>query len=435
MFPSPPKRKASRDPPLIKEVLEDRSFILRTLRQLWLSGVKIDWDRLHTDRASRTSLPTYPFERQRYWIESNSTKLATATAKESNPNNWFYIPSWSRVPLPKINSAELARQDRWLIFQDELGLGESLKEKLISLGHQVITVTQGEVFKVIDRASYGIKPDNHEQLLEYLNERDFIPEQIIYLWKISRGQRLSPKKRSNFESLLNLVRTLDKQQLSNSIQLNVIFDDLHDIIGTENIDLEKVSIKGITKIINQEYPYINCRLIDTDILQTQSDINYLLSEISRKYRIHLAYRNNRRWQEIYQFRTLDSDRYRLKQQGKYLIFGSITQDLGLVFAKYLIEQFQAQLVLIGETDRLDIDCLTIEVDINNKQAVSKAIARKESSLGKLDGVFYSTPMTNRKSASIIADFNFNHWEYNYQTKINPLQILTECLNEKELDFV
>ncbi len=135
MFPSPPKRKASRDPPIIKEVLEDRSFILRTLRQLWLSGVKINWDRLHTDRASRTSLPTYPFERQRYWIESNSTKLATTTAKESNPNNWFYIPSWSRVPLPKINSAELARQDRWLIFQDELGLGESLKEKLISLGH------------------------------------------------------------------------------------------------------------------------------------------------------------------------------------------------------------------------------------------------------------------------------------------------------------
>ena len=234
---------------------------------------------------------------------------------------------------------------------------------------------------------------------------------------------------------MNLVRTLDKQQLSNSIQLNVIFNDLHDIIGTENIDLEKVSVKGITKIINQEYLYINYRLIDTDILQTQSDINYLVSEISRKDRIPLAYRNNHCWQEIYQSRTLDSDRYRLKQQGKYLIFGSITQGLGLVFAKYLIEQFQAQLVLIGETDRLDIDCLTIEVDINNKQAVSKAIARKESSLGKLDGVFYSTAMTNRKSASIIADFNSNHWEYNYQTKINPLQILTECLNEKELDFV
>ena len=49
-----------------------------------------------------------------------------------------------------------------------------------------------------------------------------------------------------------------------------------------------------------------------------------------------------------------------------------------------------------------------KVDLNNKEAVSKAIAEAESSLGNIDGVFYSTPMSDRQSASIIADLNSSH---------------------------
>ncbi len=48
----------------------DIAFILNTLGQLWLEGIKIDWSGFHThERRYRLPLPTYPFERQRYWIE------------------------------------------------------------------------------------------------------------------------------------------------------------------------------------------------------------------------------------------------------------------------------------------------------------------------------------------------------------------------------
>jgi len=43
---------------------------VQTLGALWLAGASIDWNRLHAgDGAQRVALPTYPFERQRYWIE------------------------------------------------------------------------------------------------------------------------------------------------------------------------------------------------------------------------------------------------------------------------------------------------------------------------------------------------------------------------------
>ncbi|MCC5601616.1 type I polyketide synthase [Nostoc favosum] len=48
----------------------DVAFILNTLGHLWLEGVKVDWSGFYAhERRHRLPLPTYPFERQRYWIE------------------------------------------------------------------------------------------------------------------------------------------------------------------------------------------------------------------------------------------------------------------------------------------------------------------------------------------------------------------------------
>jgi phthiocerol/phenolphthiocerol synthesis type-I polyketide synthase E len=46
------------------------SLMIQTLGQLWLAGAAVDWNKFHAgDRRRRVPLPTYPFERQRYWIE------------------------------------------------------------------------------------------------------------------------------------------------------------------------------------------------------------------------------------------------------------------------------------------------------------------------------------------------------------------------------
>lgn len=48
----------------------DVAFLLSTLGKLWLAGVRIDWRGVSArERRCRLRLPTYPFERKRYWIE------------------------------------------------------------------------------------------------------------------------------------------------------------------------------------------------------------------------------------------------------------------------------------------------------------------------------------------------------------------------------
>jgi len=48
----------------------DYATVLESLGKLWTRGVKIDWSAFfsHEDRG-RVPLPTYPFERKRYWVE------------------------------------------------------------------------------------------------------------------------------------------------------------------------------------------------------------------------------------------------------------------------------------------------------------------------------------------------------------------------------
>ena len=66
----------------------DVPFLLNTLGQLWLAGVSIAWPGFYAhERRLRVPLPTYPFERQRYWIEARRQLFDThqeASSKEQD---------------------------------------------------------------------------------------------------------------------------------------------------------------------------------------------------------------------------------------------------------------------------------------------------------------------------------------------------------------
>ena len=49
---------------------DDQEAIFTSLGRLWAEGVQVEWSALHPSSGRRRiSLPTYPFERKRYWIE------------------------------------------------------------------------------------------------------------------------------------------------------------------------------------------------------------------------------------------------------------------------------------------------------------------------------------------------------------------------------
>ncbi|MEM6613623.1 MAG: type I polyketide synthase, partial [Cyanobacteria bacterium P01_C01_bin.72] len=235
-----------------KDQQEDLSFLLNTCGRLWLAGVKINWDKLYSDKPYRLALPTYPFERQRYWIEPDSAEfnLPTATkSKVNHANSWFYIPTWSKVlPLPQINSAELAQKSNcWLIFNGDLSTSNCLKESLITAQQEVITVTWKEGrraalkdtatheeqkgIRVIDETQVICPPqggindrNNYEELWQYLGDRGFMPSQIVYFPECLEDDKTRHNNIS-FNNLLNLVSSLAKNKLDNFIQVSILVNN------------------------------------------------------------------------------------------------------------------------------------------------------------------------------------------------------------------
>ncbi len=65
---------------------EDGAVMLRSLGEMWAAGAGVDWAQFYGHaRRCRLSLPTYPFERDRYWIEPSATGTQAAAQTAAAP--------------------------------------------------------------------------------------------------------------------------------------------------------------------------------------------------------------------------------------------------------------------------------------------------------------------------------------------------------------
>jgi acyl transferase domain-containing protein/thioesterase domain-containing protein/NADPH-dependent curcumin reductase CurA/acyl carrier protein len=132
------------------ESVPDVSRLLETLGRLWAIGLQPDWSGLYSaERRLRVSLPTYPFERQRYWVAADSPAATVAPPdetelkKSSDIGHWFYTPSWRRTAAA--DTAAAARGDV-VVFADETGIGNDLAERLCRLTHSDTNASDSNPF-------------------------------------------------------------------------------------------------------------------------------------------------------------------------------------------------------------------------------------------------------------------------------------------------
>ncbi len=73
----------------VKQTESDTAFLLKTLAHLWLAGVDVDWQGYYRGEArQRIPLPTYPFERKRFWLDGlkvtgEGEEIASPQAEEA----------------------------------------------------------------------------------------------------------------------------------------------------------------------------------------------------------------------------------------------------------------------------------------------------------------------------------------------------------------
>ena len=64
----------------------DRDCLLEAAGRAWILGIVPDWVAMHGERPARVSLPTYPFERSRHWIDAPKSVATTVNPSASTLN-------------------------------------------------------------------------------------------------------------------------------------------------------------------------------------------------------------------------------------------------------------------------------------------------------------------------------------------------------------
>ncbi|WP_460200080.1 acyltransferase domain-containing protein, partial [Scytonema sp. NUACC21] len=239
------------------EQQSDVAFLLNTLGRLWLAGVKVDWSGFYAaEQRHRIPLPTYPFERQRYWISATpeaalTTSLQQTLDKKPNIADWFYVPSWKRSShLTSKSEQKLC----CLVFIDTIGVGSQVAKQMQSWGHDVITVMVGEQFNKLSEDCYAIHPQassDYDTLLKELDSLDLNPNAIAHFWSLIPNQQgespyqfFKECQNNGFYSLLFLAQALGKQEVTDELQILVVTNNVQEVNGDEKLCPEKAPVMG-----------------------------------------------------------------------------------------------------------------------------------------------------------------------------------------------
>ncbi len=422
----------------------DYSFWLTALGRLWLCGLDVNWRAVYgNERRRRVPLPTYPFARDRYWIEppnrTDKRKEQQPLDKKPDIADWFYIPFWKQS-IREEGDDWAKRKLHWLVFLDECGLGSVLVKHLEQVGQNVITVIAGEEFRRVGEGTYLLNPRrraDYDALISELDERDQHPHVIAHLWNVtlpdhtsSEIERYQRTEEVGFYSLLFLAQALGASQHANDpLHLGVVSNTVQQVIGDEPLSAEKAVLLGPCQVIPQEYPHITSANIDvalsgSELGQDEELIERLAQELATESPdTVVAYRGKHRWVRSFEpvrWESVEEEQPKpLREGGVYLITGGLG-GLGFALAEYLARTIRARLVLTGrstlpvqeawgqwlathddqdDTSRkikklitlkeMGAEVLFLSANVTDQEQMQKVIEQADRQFGVVHGVFHT----------------------------------------------
>jgi acyl transferase domain-containing protein/thioesterase domain-containing protein/acyl carrier protein len=478
----------------------DHYFLLNKIGQLWLQGVIIDWSEFYSDeKRHHLPLPTYPFEKKRFWFETNIFRMLdenlvnrSLPTRKNDAVECFFLSQWIRSELPVMSDSEILQSNEpLLVFPDESPLGRYLVERLKEYNDKlkVIVARSGKGFQVINEVEYTVNPyenNDYDKLFKQLIATGNIPTKIIHLWGATEDGKCNTTleemyriQNSGLFSLVKIARAIEDNGISGKIQFEVVTSSLQEVAGDEKISPIKAAISGLVKSNFLQYPNISCRWLDIKVpVESRRDLENIITKLIREFsnifqKQVVAYRGSYRWEQTFtsvKLNRIHQKFKRLEEAGVYLITGGLG-DLGFALAESLAQIFKARLILVDSLNfperkvwdeylqsddkdkELQAKILKIKewenrgakvyvhnADISDHQQMKGIIAQADECLGRTKGIIYAHTHT-LTSGGDIETINVNNKTSEeiigrfLNSNVKGPLILDEILKDHELDFV
>ncbi|HYR10214.1 MAG TPA: type I polyketide synthase, partial [Longimicrobium sp.] len=326
----------------------DSAFLLGALGRLWLAGVTPDWDAFHQgERLNKVHLPTYPWERQRYWIEAPRPGQADSAkprgGRKADPAQWLYVPSWRRTAALRPEFGD----GRVLVFADDSPLAADAVEALRAHGRTPLVVRPGEAFA---RTAEGwtARPasrEDHRKLVDALTEEGGVPAKVLHLWGVADASARGPV------GVLALADALIRANAE--IDLLAATMEAAEVSGGETVDAARATLFGAAAVLRVETPTVAARVADVAIPADEAEARAmgarLASESLAGSERAVALRGRHRWVRGFDaVKPAPTPAPVLREGGVYLLVGGL-RGRNELLAEHLVRRYGARLVLMDST--------------------------------------------------------------------------------------
>ena len=235
-----------------------------------MAGIEPDWSAFYTaQQRLKVPLPTYAFERQRYWIDAGQRPVQASkpdTGKKTDIAQWFYREGSNPVPLQP-QTVDAKSPQSWLLLLDEGSVGRKLAAQLRMMSKDIITVAASETggYSHPHPDAYLVDPNEPahlKRLVSELRARGTFPSRIIHLWSLTEEQDFEALQTRGFLSLITLAQALGENRVTAALQIDVVSDGMYAASAGDVVSAAKGTSIGAYRTIPQEYPNITVRSID-----------------------------------------------------------------------------------------------------------------------------------------------------------------------------
>jgi acyl transferase domain-containing protein/acyl carrier protein len=330
----------------------DLALLLDALGRLWVAGVPFDPEGLYAgERRHRARLPTYPFERQRCWIEppkGGAAQPQLSAVAHDDVTDWFWVPSWKQAPLAAVPAIA---DGGWLVFLDRGGLGERIAARLRREGRRAVTVAMGSGFQA-DGDAVTIDParrQDYDALIHHLGGEPL--STVLHLWGITGAETsFAEAQTAGLLSLTFLEQALTALGGGTApVHLAMAADGLFDLADGDPVHPAKATVLGAVKVIHQESARLTCSAIDVRPGEERL-VDQLLAEASlgAAAGTAVALRGRRRWARSFEpARLAEADGGSLLKPGAAYLITDGVHGGGAALAELLVRSLGARVALVG----------------------------------------------------------------------------------------
>jgi len=439
------------------------------LASTWAEGARIEWNSYKRPVTTQgVTLPTYPFQRVRNYIEPGDT--------DSSPSFplHLYEQGWAEAELDTTARAEGTHS--WIVFNDKFGVGDTLTDRLREEGESIFELRQGDEFRDLGEGRFLVRPGRKHDVAQVLRNINAGVSgkslRVVHMWLVtsSAGEHNSvdgfiESTRLGYQAVTSFLQAAYEGGFCDDLKLFLVADAWTALDGeTGEIHSEKGGITGMVRAIPTEFPGIKTRGIDIPELEPRSVPAWLHDRLHQEVLSDaattlVALREASRFgSALYPVSDLLLNRCVLRDGGVVLITGGLG-GLGLQLAKVLFEACGARIALnarrslpersewdnaaeiddtigfavrgIRELEKAGAEVMIVYGDVSEYANVSAIIDEVEANWGAIHGVVHCAGIA---SPILIMDAQPEEQDPAFRAKVHGAYHLEKRLEATPLDF-